>query len=74
MEIQERSRDDFVSGFEEKHGGVNFYTSSAGLARELARFLKKEYGAKMDESAELVGQTEDGEEKYRVTVIARLPF
>lgn len=74
LKVQNRSRDQFVSKVKKKHGGIDFYTSSAKLARRLARFLKKEYGAEMSESAELVGQTSDGQEKYRVTVVARLPF
>lgn len=74
LEERERSRDKFVSKFERKHGGINFYTSETVFARDLARVLKKEYGAEMSETAELVGQTEDGEEKYRTTVLARLPF
>lgn len=69
-----RSRDEFVSKVKRKHGGLDLYASSAKLARDMARFLKREYGAEMSESAELVGQTEDGEENYRVTVLARLPF
>lgn len=74
LKERERSRDKFVSKFERKHGGINFYTSETVFARDLARFLKKKYGAEMSETAELMGQTEDGEEKYRVTVLARLPF
>lgn len=71
--IHDRNREEFVSKIEEKHGGINLYTSSSKLAKTLARILKKEYGAELDQSAELVGQTEDGEERYRVTIIARLP-
>ncbi|KXB06317.1 hypothetical protein AKJ53_00635, partial [candidate division MSBL1 archaeon SCGC-AAA382F02] len=63
-----------ISKIKKKHGGIDLYTSSSKLAEDLARFLKKKYGGKMDKSAELIGQTEDGEEKYRVTVVARLPF
>lgn len=72
LKVHDRSREEFVSQVKKRHGGVDFYTSSAKLARSLARSLKKKYGARVDESAELVGQTEDGEEKYRVTVVARL--
>lgn len=73
IEAHSRSREEFVSKVKKKHGGMDLYTSSARLARKLARFLKKEYGADMDESSELVGQTKDGREKYRVTVVSRLP-
>lgn len=72
--IHEHNREEFVSKIKRKHGGIDLYTSSSQLAEELARFLKNEYGAKMDKSAELIGQTSEGEDNYRVTVIARLPF
>lgn len=74
LRIQDRSRDEFVSQVKRKHGGMDIYTSSSRLAEDLARFLKNKYGGSMDKSAELIGQTEDGEERYRVTVVARLPF
>ncbi len=74
FEKQNWSRDEFVSKIKRKHGGMDFYASSTELARELARYLKKEYDAETSESAELIGQTSDGREKYRVTVVARLPF
>lgn len=69
-----QNRQEFVTKIKEKHGGIDLYTSSAKLAKNLAQLLKKEYGAKIDESAKLIGQTKEGKEKYRVTVIARLPF
>ncbi len=72
--IHEQDREEFVSQIKRKHGGLNFYVSSSQLAEELGRFLKKEYGAEIDQSAELIGQTEEGEDHYRVTVVARLPF
>lgn len=72
-EIRDRKRDDFVSQVKRKHGGLNLYTSNSKLAEDMGRFMKNEYGARIDQSAELIGQTEDGEEKYRVTVVARIP-
>lgn len=73
LDEQSKNREEFVSKIEEKHGGLDLYTSSAGLARHLAGVLKSEYGAKIDESAKLIGQTHDGQKKYRVSVVARLP-
>lgn len=72
-EIRDRQREEFVSKVKKKHGGLNLYTSTSKLAEDMGRFLKKEYGAQTDQSAELIGQTDDGEEKYRVTVVARIP-
>lgn len=72
--IHDRNREEFVSKIKRKHGGIDLYASSSQLAHELGRFLKNEYGAEIDESAELIGQTSEGEDNYRVTVVARLPF
>ncbi|KXA98876.1 hypothetical protein AKJ39_00515 [candidate division MSBL1 archaeon SCGC-AAA259J03] len=73
LRIHDRNREEFVTKIQEKHGGIDLYTSSAKLAKSLASLLKREYGAKISKSAELIGQTEDGRERYRVTVIARIP-
>lgn len=73
LEEQSKNRDEFVSKIEKKHGGLDLYTSSASLARSLAEVLKTKYSAKVDESAKLIGQTRDGRNKYRVSVVARLP-
>lgn len=73
LEEQSRNRGEFVSKIEEKHGGLDLYTSSTTLARHLAEALKEKYGAKTDESSELIGQTSDGRKKYRVSIVARLP-
>ncbi len=67
-----KNRDEFVAKIQQKHGGLDLYTSSADVAKELGRFIKYEYGAKLEESAELVGETDDGQRKYRVTVLARI--
>lgn len=71
---QDRPEDEFVSKVKRKHGGLNLYASSSRLAEDMARFLKDRYGAKMGKSSELIGQTEDGRDRYRVTVVARMPF
>lgn len=74
MKMYERDREEFVSRVKRKHGGINLYLSSSKLVEDLARFLSKEYGAQTNQSAELIGQTDDGKEKYRVTIVARLPL
>ncbi len=72
QKVYGKNRKEFVSKIQKKHGGLDLYTSSSDVAKELGRYLKKEYGAKIDQSAELVGETNDGQKKHRVTVIARL--
>ncbi len=74
MKMYDKDREEFVSQVKRKHGGMNLYLSSSKLGEDLARFLKKEYGAETDQSAELIGQTDDGRDKYRVTYVARLPL
>lgn len=73
MEEHKRDRNAFVSKIERKHGGLDFYVSSTDLARHMAELLKSKYGAKINESAKLIGKTKDGRDKYRIKVIARLP-
>lgn len=73
QKVYGKNRKEFVSKIQQKHGGLDLYTSSAEVAKELGRFLKNTYGAELDESAELVGETDDGQRKYRVTVLARIP-
>ncbi len=68
------SREDgraFLTKVEEVEGGVDFYLSSAALARRLGRTLKLVHGAQLSESAKLVGQA-GGRRRYRVSVLARL--
>jgi len=67
------SRKEFVSKIKQKHGGLNLFVSSSQVAKELGRFLKKEYNVKIKETAELVGETSDGQKNYRVTVMVRIP-
>lgn len=74
MKLYGEDREEFVSHMKRKHGGINLYLSSSQVAEDLARFLKKEYGADMEKSAELIGQTDDGREKHRVTIAARIPY
>lgn len=73
MKLYGKDRGEFVSQIKRKHGGINLYLSSSKSAEDLARFLKNGYGANMEKSAELIGQTDDGREKYRVTIVSRIP-
>ena len=66
------NRDEFVSKIQREHGGLDLYTSSSNVAKELGRFLKKKYDAEIKETAELIGEDSDGQKNYRVTVLARI--
>ncbi len=63
---------DFIADVEEKHGGLDFYVSSVSLAKKMAALLKDKFRAEIVESAKLIGQTQDGRKKYRVSILARL--
>lgn len=71
-EAGKRERRDFIADIKELRGGLDFYVSSVGLARQMASLLKGEFGAELKESAKLVGQTRDGRKKYRFSILARL--
>lgn len=63
----------FLTRVEEVHGGVDMYVSSMAAARAMCRELCDAYGAEFKESASLVGMTQDGQDMYRMTFLARLP-
>lgn len=63
---------DFIADVKEQHGGLDFYVSSVALAKRMAALLKDKFGANIIESAKLIGQTQDGRKKYRVSILARL--
>lgn len=65
-------RGDFIAEVQQQRGGLDIYVSSVGLARRLASLLKEKFGASISESAKLIGQTRDGRQKFKVTIIARL--
>jgi len=63
----------FISKIEEKPEGLDFYLSSISLARSMAYILKNNFKAKVIETAKLIGQDRGGKQKFRVSVLARLP-
>lgn len=67
-----RERGDFIAEVQERREGLDLYVSSVGLARQMASLLRDEFGARVSESAKLVGQTKDGRQRFKVTIIARL--
>lgn len=68
-----RERKAFISHVEELKEGLDFYVNPTGLARRMAALLKSEFGARVKESAKLVGQTKDGRKKFRFSILAKLP-
>src|SRR3989454_6865727 len=64
----------FVSRIEEVHGGLDFYLSTNGLGKALARELSESFGGNVSSSPKLFGQ-KPGRRVYRVTSLVRLgPF
>ncbi|MDR1403990.1 MAG: hypothetical protein LBJ20_00245 [Candidatus Methanoplasma sp.] len=63
----------FITKTEEVPGGIDIYLSSISLGKTIAKDLSDTYCAETKEAAKLVGQTEDGQEMYRVTYLVRLP-
>ena len=68
-----RERAAFISDVEERKEGLDFYVNPASLARQMAALLRSEFGAKIEESAKLIGQTREGRQKFRFSILARLP-
>jgi len=69
---KEQDRNFFAARTERVKGGLDYYLSTIGGARNLARGLLAAYGGTSGESARLVGRKE-GRNLYRVTLVVRLP-
>ncbi|GEM_PF-30238 len=63
----------FITKMELVPGGVDVYLSSIALGKGLAKELAEAFCAETKESPKLVGQTDDGQDMYRLTYLARLP-
>lgn len=63
----------FVTSTSTDQYGMDFYVGSEHLARSLAAELESQYLAERKENFKLVGQDKGGKEKYRVTILVRLP-
>jgi len=68
-----RERAAFISNIEERKEGLDFYVNPLSLARQMAALLKSEFGAKIEESAKLIGLTRDGRQKFKFSILARFP-
>lgn len=69
---KEKDWHSFVTRVEEKHGGLDFYLSSASLAQKIATQLMGSFGGELKTSSSLVGRRE-GRNLYRSTYCLRLP-
>ncbi len=67
-----QDRNFFAARKERVKGGLDYYLSTLGGARNLAKGLLAEHGGTSGESARLVGRKE-GRNLYRVTLVVRLP-
>ena len=63
----------FITKAEEVQGGLDVYLSSISLGKAVAKDLSDTYCAETKEAAKLVGQTDDGQDMYRLTYLVRLP-
>jgi len=72
-EAGKRDRAAFIANVEERREGLDLYVNPASLARQMVSMLKSRFGAEIKESAKLVGQTRDGRQKFRFSILARLP-
>lgn len=68
-----RERKAFISNIEERKEGLDFYVNPASLARQMAALLRSKFGARVRESAKLIGQTRDGRQKFKFSILAKLP-
>ena len=68
------SKHDFIPKVEEKHGGIDFHVSGKSLAEEIATHIIHKQGGTTKTTYKLIGKDKDGKEKFRSTVILRLPL
>ena len=63
----------FVTSVTTDRHGMDFYVGSEHLARAVATEIEARYLAERKENYKLVGQDKGGKNKYRVTILVRLP-
>ncbi len=74
-EVEARRSEDraFISKYEERKEGIDFYIGSAKLAKKIANQLLARYGGTLKTSTKLVGVDESGRSVLRYTYAYRLP-
>ncbi|TFF92491.1 hypothetical protein EU545_00730 [Candidatus Thorarchaeota archaeon] len=75
MTIAEYGKDvkAYVTEISRDRYGLDFKIGSEHLARKIADELESQYLAERKENYKLIGQEKGGKEKYRVTILLRLP-
>jgi nonsense-mediated mRNA decay protein 3 len=63
----------FITGSDSDKYGVDFWVGSEHLARKIADEIQAEYLAERKENYKLYGQEKGGKDKFRVTLLLRLP-
>lgn len=72
-QVSATNRSLFITKVEQVPGGIDVYLSSIALGKALCKELSDSFCAESKEAAKLVGQTDDGQDMYRVTYLVRLP-
>ncbi len=74
-ELEIKNETMFISKVVQERQGFDLQVSSRYMASLLSTYIKKRYGAKLEESKRLMGLGEDGGEEYRHTIAVHLlPF
>jgi nonsense-mediated mRNA decay protein 3 len=75
LTISEYGRDEraFIIEIDDTKFGLDFYIGSEHLARRIADEIEVRYLAERKENYKLIGQEKDGREKFRITILLRLP-
>jgi nonsense-mediated mRNA decay protein 3 len=69
---QKSKRGIYITDYEVKREGLDFFLSDKGIAQSIARRLQDQYGAEFKTSASNVGM-KDSRQLYRTTFLVRLP-
>lgn len=69
---QRDKRNVYITDYEIKREGLDFFLSDKGVAQAIARRLQDQYGGEFKQSASNVGM-KDSRQLYRVTYLIRLP-
>lgn len=75
LTVSEYGRDEraFIIEVDDTKFGLDFYIGSEHLARRIADEVEARYLAERKENYKLIGQEKDGKEKFRITILLRLP-
>jgi len=69
---QKSKRGIYITDYEIKREGLDFFLSDKGIAQSIARRLQEQYGGEFKQSASNIGM-KDSRQLYRITYLVRLP-